>query len=431
MLSNKFKQFPTDKLFVVREGRQRTEIDVEELIPSIERRGIYNPLIIKDSGEIIAGERRWTAAKKLNLPTVPVRFAGDLSDRELQMVELEENLRRKDLPWQDQVNAIARLHELYLTEHPDATQKDFADYTGFHDSFIGKVLMAKKAMTEGHARVSEAPTLRKAIRVVQRQKEREEQNMMAEIIDTLGGNSKAPPIEHEPEEILHTSFHDWSTEYSGPKFNLIHCDFPYGVNLQDSDQLQAGGSAHQTYEDSEEVYWKLLDTLALQQDAFISSSAHMIFWFHPNYYCETRAFFAARMPDWQFDEVPLVWLKSDNKGIAPDVERRPRRVTEFAFFGWRGDRKIEKLFSNGYAAPKADSSHVSEKPEPVLRHFFGGLVGPHTRLFDPTCGSGSSLRAAFSLGAASILGLEIDESYAATAREKLKVAKALKAFAEG
>jgi len=73
---------------------------------------------------------------------------------------------------------------------------------------------------------------------------------------------------------------------------------------------------------------------------------------------------------------------------------------------------------------------MSEKPEPVLRHFFGMLVDENTVMLDPTCGSGSAVRAAESIGAKYCLGLEINPEFADLAREALKRSRNLKKAAE-
>jgi predicted RNA methylase len=70
---------------------------------------------------------------------------------------------------------------------------------------------------------------------------------------------------------------------------------------------------------------------------------------------------------------------------------------------------------------------MSEKPEPMLRHFFGMLVDENTVMLDPTCGSGSALRAAESVGAKYVLGIEANSEFAALARTALKQARALRA----
>ena len=55
---------------------------------------------------------------------------------------------------------------------------------------------------------------------------------------------------------------------------------------------------------------------------------------------------------------------------------------------------------------------MSAKPEPVLRHFFRMFVDENSTVLDPTCGSGTALRAAESLGAAHILGIEVNKEFA-------------------
>lgn len=430
MLSNKVQRIPIDSIIIDRPNRQRTAIDVSDIIESVKRRGVLTPICVTVSRRLIFGERRLTAAKQAGHTEILARFApDDLSDHDLQLLELEENLMRAELPWQDKARAMAKLFAL----SGQANIQTFSASIGYDQSFVHKMLDAAEEIAKGNERVALAPTINKAVNVVQRQKEREQNNAIADILDTIGTGSEAPPIlPPEADPILCQSFHDWAVNYVGPKFNLIHCDFPYGVELQDSDQLQVGGTAHATYEDGPEVFWKLLETLAREGDRFISHSAHLVFWhsMKEELYLPMRQFFRERMPEWTFEDYPLIWLKSDNRGIAPDVERRPRRIYETALFGWRGERKLVKLASNGYAAPKEASAHPSTKPEPVLRHFLSMVVDHHTRLLDPTCGSGSALRAAESLGAASVLGLEMDSNFHADAIARYRKFKSTARLAE-
>lgn len=138
------------------------------------------------------------------------------------------------------------------------------------------------------------------------------------------------------------------------------------------------------------------------------------------YYEETRAFFQTRLPDWTFNKFPLIWTKTDNKGILPDAKRGPRRIYETCLFGSRDDRFIVRAVSNSYGAPTGVKAHQSEKPEPVLRHFMQMFVDEHSRVLDPTCGSGSSLRAAESLNAKLVFGLEKNPDFAEGALKELK-----------
>src|SRR5262249_38470245 len=96
----------------------------------------------------------------------------------------------------------------------------------------------------------------------------------------------------------------------------------------------------------------------------------------------------------------------------------------------RGGRMIYKAPPNVIAHPVPDNPiHMNEKPVAVLKHFLGMIAGEGDTVFDPTCGSGSSIRAAVELGAFRALGLAIDPDFARRARLKLdEVLKAPPSF---
>ncbi len=60
---------------------------------------------------------------------------------------------------------------------------------------------------------------------------------------------------------------------------------------------------------------------------------------------------------------------------------------------------------------------MSEKPKPVLRHFFRLFVDEYSTVLDPTCGSANALMVAEEMGAKQVLGLEIDKEFYELAKE--------------
>lgn len=112
-------------------------------------------------------------------------------------------------------------------------------------------------------------------------------------------------------------------------------------------------------------------------------------------------------------------MKSDNVGILPDPERGPRRIYETCLFGSRGDRKIVRPTSNAVWSASQRDEHMSIKPEIMLGQFFRMFVDSNTIMLDPTCGSGGALRAAETLLASHVVGLERDEDFAARANAAL------------
>lgn len=100
------------------------EDSLVELSESIKQFGLLQPILVqdrKDYYEIIAGERRWRAAKLANIKEVPV-IVKDLSDREIVEISLIENIQRENLNPIEEALAYKRL----LTEF-DLKQDEVAE----------------------------------------------------------------------------------------------------------------------------------------------------------------------------------------------------------------------------------------------------------------------------------------------------------------
>lgn len=411
MTSGNFRFYLVDCIIADRAGRQRRELrDIDELAESIQRIGLINPIVVTNDGILVAGERRLTAVRQLGWTHVPVQFVEDLSDYELQTIELEENIKRENLPWQDEVAAIARFHKLKMSHELGWSQEDTAAAVGLSQSEISKKLLVAAQMT--NEVVAGADRFAGALNIVQRNAERKKTSVL-DSIDVAVDSTILTPEEQvaapAPEPViplLNVSFHDWQPGYDGPKFNLIHCDFPYGINVADSPRMDATIKDH--YEDSPDIYWALLDRLECAMDNVVAESAHLIFWHSMKFHDQTKA--ALTVMGWKCNPFPLIWHKSDGSGIAPDPQRGPRQTYEAAIFANRGDRKItqEGCVANSFAHPgrRDGAIHASEKPYTMLRHFMRMVCDEYSIVLDPTCGSGNALKVAEDLKAAKVLGLE-------------------------
>lgn len=110
-------------------GQPRTQFDDEELdalADSIAANGIIQPLTVRQqkSGyyQIIAGERRWRAARKLNLSEVPVVII-EADDRKAMELALIENLQRQDLNPVEEAKGYQTLIEEYGLTQEDAAKQ--------------------------------------------------------------------------------------------------------------------------------------------------------------------------------------------------------------------------------------------------------------------------------------------------------------------
>ena len=102
------------------------EVKLDELADSIAKNGVITPLIVKKDGNgryrLIAGERRWRAARKAGLTEVDV-YVRDVDDATADLYALVENLQRVDLNPIEEANGYKRLMDVYsLTQEGVAAE---------------------------------------------------------------------------------------------------------------------------------------------------------------------------------------------------------------------------------------------------------------------------------------------------------------------
>ncbi|MHB8963251.1 MAG: ParB/RepB/Spo0J family partition protein [Saccharofermentanales bacterium] len=134
---------------------------LEELAESIRANGIIMPIIVKKEGtgyKIVAGERRWRAAKIAGLPLIPA-LVRDLTDLQVMEQALIENIQRQDLNPMEEADALNRL----IKEH-SLTQEKLASIVGKSRPAIAnslrllnlpeeiRTLVTREELSAGHAR---------------------------------------------------------------------------------------------------------------------------------------------------------------------------------------------------------------------------------------------------------------------------------------
>ena len=140
------------------------EAELEELAASIRERCIIQPIVVRpvadatDTYEIVAGERRWRAAQRAGLHTVPV-IALQINDREALELSIVENVQRADLSALEEAKGYAQLASEYGYSHAEIGR-----VIGKSRSHVANTLrllalpehtrdlLASGALTAGHAR---------------------------------------------------------------------------------------------------------------------------------------------------------------------------------------------------------------------------------------------------------------------------------------
>ena len=153
-----------------------SDSELIELANSIKEKGVIQPILVtrtEDGFQLIAGERRWRAAQKAGLDTIPA-WVRDASPSEALELALIENLQRKDLNSIEEASAYQELMQRF-----DLTQEGLSTRIGKDRSTIANLLrllrlpsiiqqdLIDNQLTTGHARVLvsiESPLAQRALR---------------------------------------------------------------------------------------------------------------------------------------------------------------------------------------------------------------------------------------------------------------------------
>lgn len=182
---------------------------IVELSESIKQHGVVQPIALKKQGNryiIIAGERRWRAARKAGLSTIPAVIM-DLTDKEVIEIALVENLQREDLNPIEEAEGIK-----LLTEQYKLTQEEVATRLGRSRSAIANSLrllnltdvlknhLVQGNLTSGHARallgVSDLELREKlATTIIQKDLNVRDTERLIKKLSSAGGRKKQKTIE--------------------------------------------------------------------------------------------------------------------------------------------------------------------------------------------------------------------------------------------
>jgi len=157
-------QIPLDQIQPNPYQPRRTfnEASIDELARSVREHGIVQPLVVMRAGDrykLIAGERRFRAAQKAGLTTVPVMVKDLVKSGDALQIALVENIQREDLNPMEEAGAYHQLHDEF-----GLTQEEIARRVGKERSTVAnflrllklpeavKKLLASGQLSMGHAR---------------------------------------------------------------------------------------------------------------------------------------------------------------------------------------------------------------------------------------------------------------------------------------
>jgi site-specific DNA-methyltransferase (adenine-specific) len=409
--------------------RVPTDAAVEALANDIQEKGLFHPVVVTnhDDRHLVAGETRIRAIQLIDeraqergyvgeyrfnggthgCDFIPYVTVGDLNARQMLEYEIAENVIRSDIPWQDRVNAIAKLQAANeLGRNEPGTMKTVHDLIAGGD---------KRKLPSVHAEVSKAiivsahlndPDVAKAKNVtdawtVVRNKNEQLQRKL------LSAAMTAEATLVSPHRLIHGDMCEQLQGMESETFDLIIADPPYGTN---ADQWTSKFvDAPHDYKDDMKTAARLHYFLFNEGFRVCKERANMFVLCDPKFWHNWEQ--KARLAGWATWPRPLIWKKS-MEGIRPWGTAGFAYTYEAILYCTKGRKGLLKSVNDVIDVYKVVSNrlHGAQKPVELFSYLMEIASLPGDTVLDPTCGSGTIFPAA-SASKLIATGIEVNEEY--------------------
>jgi len=401
------KTIPRSDL-IISPNRQRKIFEPEaltDLVNSISALGLLHPIVVRETPlgtVLVAGERRLRALETiwmlgdgircngLEIPanSVPVLTLGELTPLEAEEAELDENLRRQDLSWQERSEALARLNRLRVAQaeaigksHTIADtlrEVQTTDYAGDRKA----ILLADHL---DNPLVAGAKNEKDAFKALKRQEEKAKSERLAEVVG-VSYNSSVHQLHHSDCLV-------WMANCPDNTFDVVLTDPPYGMNAQ---SFGDGGSrlenAEHHYDDSPASWRILMEKFCPASYRVAKPKAHAYIFCDFDKFHELKSMMKAA--GWYVFRTPLIVYKLGS-GRVPLPEHGPRRQYELILYAIKGHRPVTGIYSDVIPCRLEENlGHGANKPVELFVDLLKRSTRPGDTVLDAFAGTGTIFPAA-------------------------------------
>jgi len=405
--------------------RQRKLFDpakLHEFADGIQSKGLLHPIVLRVIGDdyyLVAGERRLRAIQDIydlggqfmhdgemvTKNSIPYTLLSDLDPLAAEEAELDENIQRENLTWQERAAAHARLLKLRQAQalQVGTAAPSIADISievrgnadGVNQENTRREIIVARHL--GNPAVQAAKTVDEAYKILKKEEAHEKSRAL--------GASVGKTFSASMHRALNEDSLAWMRTAPAEQFDCILTDSPYGMGADsfgDSGGVAAGAHG---YADTPELYESILRVCETELFRLAKVQAHMYWFCDIDKFMDTRERF--RAAGWQVFRTPLIWYKKTGMR-APWPESGPQRKFETILYAVKGKRPVLKMLGDVLDyGPDANAGHAAQKPVALLQDLLSRTCLPGNTVFDPFVGSGSTIVAAHSLKCIAT-GIEID-----------------------
>ena len=421
------KLIPIDQIRIL-PNRQRREFDQSahmELVESLSRHGLLHPLVLRIEGDsyvLVSGERRLRAISDMSdlgyelrhdnsvIPAgqAPYVYLGELDALAAEEAELEENVRRVDLSWQERASATARLMDL-RTKQAAATNDTLPTISDIA-SEIRDVDSATRGYPVEQTRreiivarhlddpeVAAAKSTDEAFKLLRR-KEATAKNLALGV--AVGKTFTAAD---------HTALNEdsliWLANCPAETFDVILTDPPYGMGADEFGDSGGKAAGAHGYADNEATLDKVLNAAEAHFFRIARPQAHLYVFCDLDYFHTWR--YRLTEAGWWVHRTPIIWHKPNASRI-PWPEHGPQRKWEMILYAVKGKKLANKIAPDLVSFnPDANLGHSAQKPVALFEELLRRSISPSDRVLDPFAGTGPIFSAAHNLKCKAT-GIELD-----------------------
>jgi site-specific DNA-methyltransferase (adenine-specific) len=413
---------------IITPDRQRKEFDPQalgELSETIRTKGLMHALVIRETPEgsvLVAGERRLRAIQDMWMlggalkhngqvfeeGTVPFVTLGQLSPLEAEEAELEENLHRKDLTWQENAAAMAKLHRIRSAQAQaegrihtvaDTAMETKGRSDGSYQDSVRKDLIVAKHLD--NPEVAKAKSTEEAFKILKRQ---EVTAKNIELAQSIGRTFSA-----SVHELHNMNCISYMQGCEAGTFDVILTDPPYGMGAQDFGD--GGGrlaNSEHHYDDSYESWVALMEQWCPLSFRVTKPQAHAYVFCDLDNFHKLKELMKAA--GWYVFRTPIINFKP-NSGRVPLPDEGPRRQYEIALYAIKGHKKTTAIYSDVIATVQGESfQHGAQKPVALYENLLLRSVRAGDTVLDCFAGSGTIFPAAHTHKCKAI-GIEMSKEY--------------------
>lgn len=388
--------------------------DIDELVASIQEKGLIQPLCVNEDMQLLAGGRRHAALTRAGVVDVPVLVRAGSDEADAREIELMENIHRKEMTWQEQAKLTAEIHRLYSEKHSNWSGNKTAEILDKGAMTVSRALQLNAAL-EANPAIGECKSAADAYKVIKKVEEdaivkelaaRQKDKVQKGLEDVSGGKMDrgvlgALHIADQNYRIGDT-FAGMAALADEGNIDLIECDPPYGVDLAALTKREDQGADTKNrdcdyYEIPTKDYPEFLDKLTKELYRVGGKNCWMVFWFAFRWYPEVVR--SLQEAGWKIDYVPAMWVKDNGRTPRPDLLLA--RSYEPFIVCRKGIPTIVKQggLNTFISNPEKNKYHPAQRPVGLMEDILDTFVdeGRGTILV-PFAGSGATFRAAYNRG---------------------------------